>query len=188
MASLMAFNIGDSRCYSWSEGTTLAMVTKDHSAVQELVDAGSITSAEAWRHPDRNVVTRAIGVDETALADFFVLPKATHQRFLLCSDGVSGQLDADLIAECLADDRAPHEGASILVNHVLEGRATDNATCIVVDVRWGYHIDDALDADDDVTGPRPKGTESVALISDVPSLAAGSSGPRVIRAPISEVP
>ncbi len=64
----MVFNVGDSRVYSWLDGE-LRQVTVDHSAVQELVENGSITSTEAEAHPDRNVVTRALGVDAAVTAD-----------------------------------------------------------------------------------------------------------------------
>jgi len=187
-SSLMVFNIGDSRCYAWSENAELELITKDHSVVQELVDAGAISSSEAKRHPDRNVVTRAIGVDVTAAADFFVLPRTSHQRFLLCSDGVSGPLDPKLIAECLASDSAPQEGAAILVAHVLEGRAADNATCIVVDVRWADVPDESRDADDDVTGPRPKDPDAAGLIREVPGALERNTETKTVAAPISEVP
>ncbi len=190
-ASLMVFNIGDSRCYAWSDESGLELVTKDHSVVQELVDAGAISSSDAKRHPDRNVVTRAIGVEPTAAADFTVLPRAARQRFLLCSDGVSGQLDPEQIARCLADEHAPREGAATLVAQVLDGPATDNATCIVVDVRWASPLATRSEADEDVTGPRPKkakNTDVAALIRGVPGELVGSQESEPATAPISEVP
>lgn len=187
-ASLMVFNIGDSRCYAWSAETGLELVTKDHSVVQELVDAGTISSSDAKRHPDRNVVTRAIGVEPTAAADFIVLPRAAHQRFLLCSDGVSGPLDPQQIAQILSDDQAPRDGATMLVSQVLDGPATDNATCIVVDVRWADPANTSTEADEDITGPRPKDPEAAGLIRDVPGAGGITPEMTMATAPISEVP
>lgn len=187
-ASLMVFNIGDSRCYTWSAETGLELITKDHSVVQGLVDGGSISSSDARRHPDRNVVTRAIGVEATAAADFFVLPRAEHQRFLLCSDGVSGQLDFQVIAECLGNDSASLDGAVTLVAHVLDGPATDNATCIVVDARWADPAVGSTEADQDVTGPRPKESVAPGLIRGVPTELGTRQEAQLETAPIPEVP
>jgi protein phosphatase len=187
-ASLMVFNIGDSRCYAWSAETGLEQITTDHSVVQELVDTGTISSSDARRHPDRNVVTRAIGVEAVAAADFFVLPRAQHQRFLLCSDGVSDQLDPQLIAQCLGEDGASSDGAVNLLAHVLEGPASDNATCIVVDARWATPPSDSTEKDEDVTGPRPKDPFASGMIRGVPSGLGSRQETRPAAVPISEVP
>uniref|UniRef100_UPI00286B92A0 PP2C family protein-serine/threonine phosphatase n=1 Tax=Salinibacterium sp. TaxID=1915057 RepID=UPI00286B92A0 len=69
----MAFNVGDSRSYNW-DGRTLSQLSVDHSAVQELVDSGALTKGEAQKHPNRNVVTRALGADDTVDADILLLP------------------------------------------------------------------------------------------------------------------
>ncbi|MEO7122596.1 MAG: protein phosphatase 2C domain-containing protein, partial [Lacisediminihabitans sp.] len=84
----MAFNVGDSRVYGW-DGRALKQLSVDHSVVQEMVDAGEITRAQADHHPLRNVVTRALGADEEVDADVWLLPAAGHQTFLLCSDGLT---------------------------------------------------------------------------------------------------
>ena len=90
----MAFNVGDSRIYSW-DGRTLEQLSVDHSAVQELVDAGLIRADEAERHPERNVITRAIGADEFVDPDIWLIPAAGRQVFLICSDGLSKEVDAE---------------------------------------------------------------------------------------------
>ncbi|MEJ1229632.1 MAG: hypothetical protein WDM88_01775 [Galbitalea sp.] len=74
-ANWIAFNVGDSRIYSW-QADHLQQITVDHSAVQELVDLGQITRAEADVHPQRNVVTRAMGVDDDPEADVWLIPAA----------------------------------------------------------------------------------------------------------------
>ena len=90
----MVFNIGDSRVYAW-DGRTLEQLSVDHSAVQELVDAGLISAEDAERHPDRNVITRAIGADEVVDPDVWLIPATGRQVFLICSDGLSKEVDDD---------------------------------------------------------------------------------------------
>ncbi len=85
-------NLGDSRIYKLNDGE-LEQVSVDHSVVQELVDAGTITADDAAVHPDRHVITRALGGRGSVEADYFVLPLASAERLLLCSDGVSGMID-----------------------------------------------------------------------------------------------
>ena len=85
------FNVGDSRVYRHLDGR-LRLVTVDHSEVQELVDAGLITEAEAGRHPLRNVVTRSLGSEPAPVVDVWVFPPHPGERFVICSDGLSGEL------------------------------------------------------------------------------------------------
>lgn len=152
--SLVIVNVGDSRCYSLVDGI-VSQVTVDHSLVQELVDAGEIPPEAAATHPERNVVTRAIGIEDVVAGDFFVLPPLPHVRLLLCSDGVSGELSADRLAELLTTLDDPMDVAVALIAAVLEGRAADNATAIVVDIRRSdVAVLDELNGLD-VTGPRP---------------------------------
>lgn len=160
--SIVVVNVGDSRCYALVDGT-LAQITKDHSQVQELVDAGEITPEQATTHPERNVVTRAIGIDDTVAGDFFVLPSLAHSRLLLCSDGVSGELTHDHMTELLATLDDPQEAADALVAAVLQGRAGDNATVVVVDVVRDIAPLEDEDSDADVTGPRPRRASTVEL-------------------------
>jgi protein phosphatase len=134
--ALAIINVGDSRCYSFHPDVGLIQVTRDHSIVQELVDAGAITPSEAAVHPDRNLITRAIGVDESVVADLFVVPRPYPERFLLCSDGVSGQLSDEAMAQCLATHVDPANAVQALLDEVMEGVADDNATAIVVDAAW----------------------------------------------------
>ena len=93
----MVFNIGDSRVYSW-DGRTLEQLSVDHSAVQELVDAGLISAEDAERHPDRNVITRALGADEFVDPDVWLIPATGRQVFLICSDGLSKEVDDEQLA------------------------------------------------------------------------------------------
>ena len=137
----MAFNVGDSRTYSW-DGRTLSQLSVDHSAVQELVDQGLLTPADAQRHPNRNVVTRALGADEEVDPDVWILPTRPRQTFLLCSDGLTRELPDDEIARIIvfhdADDQRsadslPMSLAERLVNAAIAAGGSDNVTVVVVE-------------------------------------------------------
>ncbi len=133
----MAFNVGDSRVYSW-DGRRLEQVTVDHSAVQELLDLGEISAEEAIAHPHRNVITRAIGVGAEVDADIWLLPLGGSQTFLLCSDGLPKELDDDLIAGILADVTKLATGQELadrLVEAALAAGGTDNVTVVVVEAQ-----------------------------------------------------
>jgi protein phosphatase/serine/threonine-protein phosphatase Stp1 len=124
---------GDSRAYLLRDGA-LARVTRDHSLVQELVDCGEITDAEAENHPRANVITRAVGAE----ADMVELDKVTDRlvggdRFLLCSDGLSKELSDPELAAILRAD-GPEVAAERLVEAALERRARDNVTAVVLEV------------------------------------------------------
>lgn len=126
-------NVGDSRIYRLHEGR-LDQVSVDHSLVQELVDAGTITAEEATRHPERNVVTRALGSPGRVSADYFRLPLAAAERLLLCSDGITGMIGDGAIAAVLVEAEDPRDAADRLVEAALEAGGEDNATAVVIDV------------------------------------------------------
>ncbi|WP_243695172.1 PP2C family protein-serine/threonine phosphatase [Agromyces protaetiae] len=132
----MVFNIGDSRVYSW-DGRTLLQVSVDHSAVQELMDAGLLDPSEAERHPDRNVITRAIGADAYVEPDVWLLPTTGRQTFLVCSDGLTKELDLAGIAHVLACGTSPDGRASELVDAALAAGGRDNVTAVVVESTIG---------------------------------------------------
>jgi serine/threonine protein phosphatase PrpC len=138
-------NLGDSRIYAVSRGE-LHQVSIDHSVVQELVDSGEITAAEAHEHPERHVITRALGGPRLEPADFFVLPLSEAERLLLCSDGVSGLVDDDRIAAILTETSDPRDAADRLVEAALDAGGDDNATAVVVDV-VGLVPDQAYDSE-----------------------------------------
>jgi len=157
--SAVVFNVGDSRCYRL-RGGVLEQVTTDHSHVQELIAAGELSVAEASQHPLRNVVTRALGVDEDVRADFTVLDDLSC-RLLLCSDGLSGEVDEDTIHGVLISELDPQAAATALVEAVLGGRAPDNVTAVVVDITFDDSVGDVtvpnarIRLDDvEITAPR----------------------------------
>lgn len=155
----LVFNVGDSRTYLLSRGR-LAQVTVDHSEVQELVDQGRITPEEAIFHPRRHVITRALGTGEDSEADFWLLPVRAADRLLICSDGLTGEVRDEDIAEVLTRHAAPQDAVDELVQAALKSGGRDNITVVVVDV-VPLHDGDAHDGDthaDDAnsdTAPRP---------------------------------
>ncbi|MCW4457527.1 PP2C family serine/threonine-protein phosphatase [Microbacterium sp. MPKO10] len=126
----MVFNIGDSRVYILN-GSHLRQITVDHSAVQELIDDGSITPEAAATHPQRNVVTRAVGVETDADPDVWLLPAEGHQTFIVCSDGLSREVTDDEIRSILLE--GPADPAQALVDRALASGARDNVSALVVD-------------------------------------------------------
>ncbi len=130
----LAFNVGDSRIYRFRAGA-IAQLSVDHSVVQELLDGGLIAPHEVASHPDRNVVTRALGAHEDVEADVWLFPLETHQTFLLCSDGLSKELDDREIGRILAeaDPAAEESVAERLVRAAVAAGGRDNVTAIVVE-------------------------------------------------------
>jgi protein phosphatase len=127
------FHIGDSRVYRWAEGG-LAQLSTDHSVVQELVDMGMITADAAAVHPQRHLVTRALGVGPAAHADVSLLPVEPGQRFLVCSDGLTGELGDPEIADLLLRTPGAEAAAAELVRTAAARGASDNVTAVVVEV------------------------------------------------------
>lgn len=136
-------NLGDSRAYRF-DGGRLEQVSVDHSLVQELVEAGTISPAQAAHHPERHIVTRALGGPEAPEADYFLLPLESTARLVLCSDGVNGMLDDGEIAAVLAAAPDPAAAAADLVAAAVAAGGEDNATVVVVDVvGWAHEKRDS---------------------------------------------
>lgn len=130
--AVAVFHVGDARCYHLTGGR-LTQLTTDHTHVQELVDAGRLRPGEVRTHPLRNVVTRAIGIEPGGGPDIVLLPP-DRGRLLLCSDGLTGELDPHMIGRVLVGIADPGAAARRLVDLVLTGPARDNVTAMVVDV------------------------------------------------------
>lgn len=123
---------GDSRAYLLRDGV-LTQVSRDHSLVEDLLESGAITPEQAARHPQANVITRAVGADAEMLdLDKRSGPLRPGDRFLLCSDGLCKTLDDARIAELLGGDT--EDGADRLIEAALLARATDNVTAVTVQV------------------------------------------------------
>jgi serine/threonine protein phosphatase PrpC len=129
--------MGDSRAYLFRDGK-LEQLTKDHSFVQELIDAGAITSAEAEKHPNRNVVTRAVGIADPEQRDPAQLrvEMRAGDRILLCSDGLHGYLGRDKIVDELRNGAATTQIPHRLIERTLtESDAGDNITVVCAQVQ-----------------------------------------------------
>jgi serine/threonine protein phosphatase PrpC len=129
---LMVFNVGDSRVYRLAE-RRLEQLTVDHSEVQQLVMAGVITREQARTHPRRNVVTRALGSDAGRHPDHWERPAVSGDRYLICSDGLFGELPDDVVAALLAAGD-PQHAAEALVGAANDAGGRDNVTAVVVDI------------------------------------------------------
>jgi len=130
-------HIGDSRIYRWRAGE-LEQITKDHTFVQRLVDSGRITPEEAAVHPRRSVLMRVLGdVDITPEIDTMVVDAAPGDRWLLCSDGLSGYVTEAKIADVLESTPDPVEAAQLLIDDTLDHGAPDNVTVVIVGVGDG---------------------------------------------------
>ncbi|WNB85960.1 protein phosphatase 2C domain-containing protein [Cellulomonas sp. ATA003] len=129
----LVFNVGDSRVYRLADGS-LEQVSVDHSVVQELIDDGRLRPADAEWHPDRHVITRAVGTGPVPEADYWLIPAGSADRLLLCSDGLTQELDDDAIRYLLMDQPDPQAAAQILVQAAVEAGGRDNVTAVVVDL------------------------------------------------------
>ena len=130
---LAAANVGDSRLYLL-ENEALRQVSIDHSLVEELVRAGQLTEHEALRHPQRNVVTRALGADSNVDVDTWVLRAQVGQRYLLCSDGLVNEVPNGEVSKVLANTADPQEAVGILVDKANEAGGRDNISVLIIDV------------------------------------------------------
>ena len=143
VAHWLVLNIGDSRTYLFERGG-LEQITVDHSVVQELVELGALRRADARTHPHRNVITRALGAGERQPADAWLRPAERGQRLLVCSDGLTGEVDDSEISEILASVASPAAAAALLLRRALDAGAPDNVSIVVVDVDEVAIADDEL--------------------------------------------
>ncbi|WP_120338561.1 PP2C family protein-serine/threonine phosphatase [Cryobacterium soli] len=130
-------HIGDSRIYLFRDGE-LSQITTDHTFVQRLVDSGRITEAEAMVHPRRSVLMRVLGdVESSPEIDTSILATRAGDRWLICSDGLSGVVSNTGIANALKSPLDAQAVADRLVKESLDGGAPDNVTIVVVDIGNG---------------------------------------------------
>lgn len=124
-------NVGDSRAYIVRDNE-IFQITKDHSIVAEMLERGSITPDEARIHPNRNVITRAMGTEKFVETDIFKLQIKENDRLILCSDGLSGMISDFEIAETVNNAESSEECVNLLVEKANENGGRDNITAIVV--------------------------------------------------------
>ncbi|HEX7170573.1 MAG TPA: Stp1/IreP family PP2C-type Ser/Thr phosphatase [Rubrobacter sp.] len=162
-------HVGDSRAYL-VRGGEMNPITEDHSLVAELVRSGDLTRDQAAEHPQKNLITRALGADEEVDVDTTVLPIEAGDRVLLCSDGLSDMVPEARISEILLEaSEDPERPARSLLSAALDAGGNDNITVIVVDVkeqaprlrREGYSgtsemraVESSVRPEDDLTSPK----------------------------------
>ena len=128
-------HVGDSRAYLL-RGGELKPVTEDHSLVAELVRSGDLTRDQASEHPQKNLITRALGAEEEVDVDTVVLPVEPGDRLLLCSDGLSDMVpETRMLTILTSNPENPERAVRALVSAALEAGGADNVTVVVVDVR-----------------------------------------------------
>ncbi len=127
----LVFNIGDSRVYL-VEGDRAVQLTVDHSEVEELVAAGVISPEEAKEHPLHNVITRSLGTDVDPEPDVWVFPVADGDALVACSDGLTNEIDDEVIGRVAGAAPSAQEAADALVAAAVDAGGRDNVTVVVV--------------------------------------------------------
>ena len=123
-------NVGDSRLYVI--GDTIRQVTRDHSLVEEMIRMGGLDPEKAKDHPDKHVITRAIGIRATVKADFFSEDLADGEKVLLCSDGLSNMLSDSEIYKIVKEAADPEEGARALIQAANQNGGEDNIAVVLI--------------------------------------------------------
>ncbi|MCX5605063.1 Stp1/IreP family PP2C-type Ser/Thr phosphatase [Streptomyces phaeochromogenes] len=126
-------HVGDSRAYLLRDGV-LTQITQDHTWVQRLVDEGRITEEEATTHPQRSLLMRALGSGDHVEPDLSIREVRAGDRYLICSDGLSGVVSHQTMEDTLASYQGPQETVQQLIELALRGGGPDNITVIVADV------------------------------------------------------
>jgi PPM family protein phosphatase len=144
--------VGDSRAYLYRDGK-LIQLTKDHSYVQEQVDAGYLTPEQARSHPYSNVITRCVGANSDVMPDIYLGTVKRGDLFLLASDGLTGMLEDSELTEMLgggAKDRMPQDRVDALITEANRHGGLDNITAIIVRID---SVDAPVGGDTEVTRP-----------------------------------
>ena len=123
-------NVGDSRLYIC--GQSIRQITRDHSLVNEMILMGEISEQEAKNHPDKNVITRAIGVKEHVEADYFEVELTNDELILLCTDGLTNMVSDDEIQKILVNDEILENKAEKLIKRANKNGGSDNITVMII--------------------------------------------------------
>jgi protein phosphatase len=166
---LLFGHVGDSRAYLLRDGA-LRRITDDHSLVEELVRDGRLTPEQAESHPQRAIVTRALGVDPDVEVDVYTIDAETGDRVLLCSDGLTTMLRDGDVERIARNEQDPQRAAELLVATANDAGGEDNITVIIVDVA-------DVEADEEPT----------ATIVEPPPAATPEPTPRPRRRPMRAV-
>ncbi len=125
-------NVGDSRLYYVGDG--IIQVTKDHSYVQEMVSAGKMKAAEAKKHKNKNIITRAIGAAKDVEADYFEVEVKEGDKLLLCSDGLTNMIEDMEIFSIIRSKKTIEEEVKALVTKANQNGGRDNITALIVEI------------------------------------------------------
>lgn len=136
---LVIAQVGDSRAYLL-HGGKLQQLTRDHSLMADMIESGQLTPEEARVHPNRSVITRALGSDPNTTADLYEINVQAGDRLLVCSDGLSTMIEDDTIEDLLNKYNDPQRCANILVKEAIAAGGHDNVTVIVADVSGNAEI------------------------------------------------
>lgn len=128
-AQAIICNVGDSRAYLIAN--ELKQLTRDHSVVQSLVESGKLSPEQAQIHPEKNVITRALGVEENVLTDSYCVEIGENDKVLLCTDGLSNYADANSILR-IVKDNALDKITDLLIKEANNGGGRDNITAAVI--------------------------------------------------------
>jgi protein phosphatase len=130
-------NVGDSRMYVVNDFIT--QVTKDHSLVEEMVDMGGIDREAARTHPDKNIITRAVGVKDYVLVDFFSMKITEKEKLLLCTDGLTNMLTDDEILGIILNSRDLEEAGKNLIKEANFKGGRDNIAVVLIEPFGGQN-------------------------------------------------
>ncbi len=166
-------NVGDSRAYLFRAGG-LTQLTEDHSMVADMVREGRLDPGEAERHPQRNILTRVLGVFDQVQVDMWMVDLCAGDRYVLCSDGLFNELSADRITAVLRRYRDdPDDAAGELVRQAVDAGGHDNVTVVVVDV--------VEDGDSALAAPSAISSRPVDLAGFTAAIPEGSAPPAAER-------
>jgi serine/threonine protein phosphatase PrpC len=166
-------HVGDSRAYLL-RGNEFTQLTRDQTVVQRLVDEGRITAEEAEIHPQRSILTNALGVDREILVDEASYELTMGDRLLLCSDGLSGMVPEEEIHRILVEHEDPQEACDVLVQAANEAGGQDNITAVILDA-----------VEDDQVDAAPAVALPPTLARDAPTAEHAAPKPAEDTAPVA---
>jgi serine/threonine protein phosphatase PrpC len=170
--TLYLAHVGDSRAYLYRNGQ-LTRLTEDHSLVQQLVNEGRMTPEEAEVHIQKNIITRALGMDSEVEVDTAIYRRRPGDRLMLCTDGLSGVVSEQQMKRVLGRFGDPQEAVEELINQANNEGGPDNITVVVIDTEDGVHVGgDTTELGE--SGLPPTGESDV--MDDVHPVAASRSG------------
>jgi PPM family protein phosphatase len=173
--AIVLVNVGDSRAYLFRAGV-LEQLTNDHSVAEELVARGEITPDQAALHPQRHILTRALGVAPDVEVDAWEFLPRAGDRYLLCSDGLSNEVPETLIASILESVPDPESAAQELVSAANEHGGSDNITAVVLDVESADNQSVISDAEAASSDPADGSCSTLGQVAPVRSATSVSPG------------